>query len=330
MNASKEKFKLVIFRIMDILFAPLTWINAKFCRLLRRKRFIHFPISKRIFLNTGVYPILDHYYDPLFHTRRLKLPPNTDRYLPGIDFNIDEQIALLQKFNYNEELLKFPVYPNDKKREFEYCYTDQAFRSGDSEYLYNMIRLFKPARIIEIGSGSSTLMAINATLQNKKENPEYQCEQICIEPYENKWLESLGIKIHRKLVEDLELSYFAQLQSGDILFIDSSHMIRPQGDVLFEYLQILPTLKPGVIVHVHDIFTPRDYLLEWLDLPYFWNEQYLLEAFLSFNKDFRIIGALNFLMHNRYNAISAKCPVLKMETEKGIKREPGSFWMIRN
>jgi len=75
------------------------------------------------------------------------------------------------------------------------------------------------------------------------------------------------------------------------LFIDSSHIIRPQGDVLFEYLEILPILNAGVFVHIHDIFTPKDYLSEWiLDGKVFWNEQYLLEAFLSFNTCFKIMG----------------------------------------
>ncbi|MBN1183337.1 MAG: class I SAM-dependent methyltransferase [Bacteroidales bacterium] len=252
-----------------------------------------------------------------------------ERNLLGIDFNIEGQLALLEKFNYNNELLKFPRYTHEKKDVIEYCYNDEAFRSGDAEYLYSIIRLFKPLKIIEIGSGSSTLMAINATKQNTINDPEYICQHICIEPFENKWLESLGIQIHRKLVEEIDISYFTQLNAGDILFIDSSHMIRPQGDVLFEYLEILPTLKSGVIIHVHDIFSPRDYLKKWMELPYFWNEQYLLEAFLTNNKDFQIIGALNYLRHNYYDNFSKKCPILKAEVENGVLREPGSFWIVK-
>ena len=106
-------------------------------------------------------------------------------------------------------------------------------------------------------------------------------------------------------------------------------MIRPQGDVLFEYLELLPTLNSGVIIHIHDIFTPKDYLDEWLEASFFWNEQYLLEAFLTNNKNFRIIGATNYLMHKYYDYFSAKCPILKKQKKEGIKREPGSFWMIK-
>lgn len=131
----------------------------------------------------------------------------------------------------------------------------------------------------------------------------------------------------REKVEDLEISFFNQLEANDILFIDSSHIIRPQGDILFEYLEILPNLKPGVLIHIHDIFTPKDYLDDWIFKEHlFWNEQYLVEAFLSFNTNFKIIGALNFLYHNYNNLLSEKFPILAMQKN----REPGSLWLIRD
>jgi hypothetical protein len=101
----------------------------------------------------------------------------------------------------------------------------------------------------------------------------------------------------------------------------------PQGDVLFEYLEALPMLKPGVFVHIHDIFTPRDYLQEWIvNETKLWNEQYLLEAFLSFNREFRIIGAVNFLTHHHPAVLAERFPILEMEIGH---REPGSFWIVR-
>ncbi len=117
---------------------------------------------------------------------------------------------------------------------------------------------------------------------------------------------------------------FRSLAAGDILFIDSSHVIRPRGDVVFEYLEILPALDVGVIVHIHDIFLPRDYPAEWIvDEVRFWNEQYLLEAFLTLNSDWKVIGALNFLRHHHYQELKAKCPFLTDD------REPGSFYIER-
>jgi len=128
----------------------------------------------------------------------------------------------------------------------------------------------------------------------------------------------------KERVEDLDLALFDQLGDGDILFIDSSHVIRPHGDVTREVLQILPRLKSGVIVHVHDIFTPRDYPDFWTRQERrLWNEQYLLEAWLSGNRDVEIICALNWLKHNHWDALSQACPMLR----RNPAAEPGSFWM---
>jgi len=129
-----------------------------------------------------------------------------------------------------------------------------ALESGDAEFFYSMLRFLKPRRLIEIGSGNSTKIARNGLLQNALETRE-SCDHFCIEPYENPWLEQLGIKIIREPVEMVGLDVFQGLEAGDMLFIDSTHMVRPQGEVLFEYLQLLPSLASGVYVHVHDIFS---------------------------------------------------------------------------
>ena len=238
-------------------------------------------------------PITNHYYEPFFtpkdYTKR-------SRALPGIDLNIDEQLSLLGNFKYNDELIKIPL---EKSANLKFHYNNSGFEAGDAEFLYNMIRLKKPAKIIEIGSGNSTLMALNAILKNKKENPDYNCEQICIEPYEKDWLEKLPVNVLREKVESINKELFVSLNPNDILFIDSSHVIRPQGDVVFEFLEILPILNSGVIIHIHDIFTPNDYPESWLfDKIMLFNEQYLLEAFLTHNPNYKIIGSLNYLIHN--------------------------------
>ena len=275
-------------------------------------------------MQLGILPVLDHYYQPLINPKKhLRKSLRDDRELPGIDFNTEEQLNLLAEFNYNQELLKFSIR---KKKGIEFYYENDSYGSGDAEYLYNMIRHFKPRRIIEIGSGYSTLMARNAIAANKIDNPDYPCHHICIEPYEQPWLKEIEIELIREKVECIEKSFFQQLESGDILFIDSSHMIRPQGDVLFEYLELLPTLKPGVLIQVHDIFTPKDYLDNWVYNDHsLWNEQYLLEAFISFNTEFRIIGALNYLAHNYSKEFEEKCPVFASQPG----REPGAFWIIK-
>ncbi len=174
-------------------------------------------------------------------------------------------------------------------------------------------------------------MSENAIACNKMDNLNYVCRHVCIDPYKEPWQEGIGIEILREKIEDIPKTIFENLSFNDILFIDSSHIIRPQGDVLFECLEILPFLKSGVIVHRNDIFTPKDYPDEWIyDRHYLYNEQYLLEAFLSFNTDFRIISAFNYLAHKHRDELSKKCPFFaKQKVHDPIKSEPRAFWLLK-
>jgi Methyltransferase domain len=250
-------------------------------------------------------------------------PFSDERSLPGITCNIQEQLNTLKELVFSVELENIPAEKPDSD-EMHFHMNNGTFESGDAEYWYQLIRSKKPNKIFEIGSGNSTLMAINAIQKNKEDNPNYKCKHVCIEPYEMPWLEKTGVTVVRRKVEDMGVSFFSELEVGDILFIDSTHIIRPEGDVLFEDLQLLPSLKKGVIVHVHDIFSPGNYLDEWLrSNVWFWNEQYLLEAFLSHNSSWKIIGSLNYLHHNHYEALKKACPLLTPD------REPGSFYLQR-
>jgi hypothetical protein len=318
--------KAACFVVADALFAPLTMAAAYWFFHVRKYGIKKMTISHRIFDRIGVFPVRDHYYEPLFRTSELKKSLRNERVLPGIKLNVSGQLALLREFHYSDELGQFPLDgANAGARRF--YFHNGTFESGDAEYYYNIIRLLKPKKIVEVGCGNSTLMALEAVKKNQQEQKGYKCDYVCIEPYENAWLEDLGVRVVRKRVEDVEKELFTSLGHNSILFIDSSHIIRPQGDVLFEYLEILPILNSGVLVHIHDIFTPRDYLDEWvLREIRFWNEQYLLEAFLSFNDQYIIVGALNFLRHHHASELAEKCPVLGMELDS---REPGSFWLRR-
>jgi hypothetical protein len=312
-------------RSADVLLSPFTFLAALWYKYIRSGHGANMPISEKIFMKTGLLPVNDHYYQPLINPLKyLTQPLNQDRKLPGLNLNTDEQVELLNRLDYSDELNEIDF---DERGNFRFFYNNPSFRAGDAQYYYNLLRLYKPAKIIEIGCGYSTLLAMEAARMNKVENAPYSCRHICIEPYEMPWLEKLNVEVHRHKVEETDLSFFSQLKRNDILFIDSSHMIRPQGDVLYEYLQILPILNSGTLIHVHDIFTPKDYPKEWIiDQHCFWNEQYLLEAFLSLNKDFRIIGALNYLKHHHRAIFDKKFPAsAKMKDD-----EPGSFWMVKN
>jgi hypothetical protein len=306
---------------IDIIMLPFVWGSAVTLKFIRRVGIEKFPHSKKVLINVGVFPIRDHYYEPLFNPKHLYKPLSDERNLPSIDWNVSEQLAILNMFNFQHE---FDNIPENFISDTSFHFKNGGFMSGDAEYWYNIIRLKKPKRIIEIGSGNSTKIARLAIKKNQQLDDTYQCKHICIEPYEMPWLEKIGVDVIRKKCEDIDVGFFAQLEANDILFIDSSHILRPQGDVLFEYLELIPTLKSGVIVHIHDIFSPRDYLKEWIiDNMWFWNEQYLLEGFLSFNNQWKIIGALNFLSHNHFELMKEKCPKLTED------REPGSFYIVK-
>jgi hypothetical protein len=307
--------------LIDRVLTPAVWLAASFLKQIRRIGIRRLPACRATLMRAGIYPLRDHYYEPQFDHRHPRQPYSADRSLPGIDWNIKGQLRWLEQFTRADELADLAERPIGG---LEFYLDNDAFLSGDAEVWYQLIRAGKPRRIFEVGSGFSTRMAIRALHRNSIDDPAYRCRHVCIEPYEMPWLEQTGVEVVRERVEQLPIAFFSELAAGDILFIDSSHIIRPQGDVLFEYLELLPTLAPGVIVHVHDIFSPRNYLEHWLvnDVK-FWNEQYLLEAFLTHNPAWRIIGALNFLHHHHYDALKTVAPYLQPG------REPGSFYLLR-
>jgi len=314
-----KKIIIQLLPILDFLLVPFVYFAAWLMKSVRIAGVHRLPCCKNALMSVGVFPIRDHYYEPQFDNRTPSPAFFEDRNLAGIAWNVSGQLELLEKFSFSSELKDIPY---EKPNTLGFYLDNGAFKSGDAEYWYQIIRTIKPNRIFEIGSGNSTLMAIDAINKNREIDSLYQCEHVCIEPYEMPWLEKTGVSVVRKKVEDVELSFFSQLQENDILFIDSSHIIRPQGDVLFEYLEIFPSLNTGVIVHIHDIFSPKNYLTHWLqgDIK-FWNEQYLLEAFLTHNNSWEIIGALNYLHHNHYDKLKLVAPFLSPE------REPGSFYI---
>lgn len=320
MKVLLKKILPFVFIALDIFLMPFVFIAALPLKFVRRFGVARFPACRAALLKAGVMPVINHYYEPLFDGKNLRRPLSDERDLPGVDWNIEGQLSLLEKLNYGAELAGV----SDKKTadELSFYFDNPSFKAGDCEYWYNIIRHIKPARIVEIGCGNSTKMAVMAINKNMAEDPGYKCAHVCIEPYEMPWLEKTGVKVIRDKAETVDMSVFRELKENDILFIDSSHMIRPQGDVLFEYLELLPVLNKGVIVHIHDIFSPRDYPEQWLIASaLFWNEQYLLEAFLTSNNDYKIIGALNYLRHAHFDRLRQKCSRLTQS------HEPGSFYI---
>ena len=234
--------------VMDVILSPLTLVAVLWFRLARYWGVKNHPLMKAIFLKVGVFPIVDHYYDPLFNYRNIPKPTTVYSYL---DFRDQAQLKFLRELSFATELKQLP---RTGISNLKYYYQNGSFNSGDSELYYSIIRSLKPRTIVEVGSGFSTLMAIEALEQNRLDQSSYNGKLICIEPYEMPQLEKLNIELIRKPVENVSDEYFRTLGSGDILFVDSSHIIRPGGDVNHLILKILPALNQGVWIHFHDIF----------------------------------------------------------------------------
>jgi Methyltransferase domain len=216
-----------------------------------------------------------HYYEPIPDFRSITVEQITRRReFPAIDFRWDDQLQLLNELSaYRDELSTL-----------DFNFDNGYFSGFDAAIYYSLIRHLKPQRIIEIGGGYSTQLAARALTSNGNGN------LICIEPYPER-LNGIGphLDLIQKRVEEMDVAFFSRLEAGDILFIDSSHAVKFGSDVCYEFLELLPRLAPGVWIHVHDIFFPHDYPAEWLiERRMALNEQYLLEAFLSFNEKFQV------------------------------------------
>jgi hypothetical protein len=252
-----------------------------------------------------------------------------------------DQVDLARHFRsrYIPEL-KWNSHPTDS-----YHYNNGYFESCDAEVAYCMVREWKPRRIVEIGCGFST-RAMAEALRANQERDGIAGELITVDPNPERLPPKRlpnQITVVPEQVQRLDLRLFEALEADDILFIDSSHVVSIGSDVVREYLQILPRLKPGVLVHIHDVFLPSDYPRHAvLDNLWFWSEQYLLQAFLSFNHEFEILWSASAmqLSHARvleqcfpkWNNSYANIPPSQkrfIPSADGNRVWPSSFWMRR-
>jgi hypothetical protein len=262
-----------------------------------------------------------HFYQPIPDTQSL---PETlwerPSELVGIDMNDAMQLDLLRNHfpRFRDQYQHFPTKPTGEQNRF--YLGNHLFDGTDALVAYCMVRHFQPRLIIEVGSGFSSLVLGAAAAENDS------ASIISIEPFPREFLRKgfPGLRsLIEKKVQDIDLNFFSQLESGDILFIDSSHTVKIGGDVNYLFLEVVPRLKPGVIVHVHDVFLPFDYRRDWvLDEFRFWTEQYLLQAFMMFNSEFEVLMANSYLNHYHQEDLKAAFPNLP-------SWEGGSFWIRR-
>jgi predicted O-methyltransferase YrrM len=184
----------------------------------------------------------------------------------------------------------------NRGKQGSYLLNNDYYTTPDAEVLYAIVQLHRPSRIVEIGSGYSTQL-FRLAIQDA--GLATQLTSIDPDPRQN--VATYADTIVRARVETLEeLDVFAELGSNDIIFVDSSHEIRPGNDVLHIVFNILPVLAPGVLIHFHDIFLPYEYPKDWIITNgWTWTEQYLIQALLTANHSYEVIWPAHYLQRTR-------------------------------
>jgi len=280
-----------------------------------------------------------HFHSPLIDKRKVLAEESLfdlSESFPGIEMNVDGQLQLLDRLKRFYLELNFPETEADGNR---YHYQNPFFSYSDAIIYSCLIREYKPTRIIEIGSGFSTACALD-TFSDLTQN----CEILCVDPNPAR-LKSLltesdkeSVHIESKEVQKSSIkNALTKLVSGDILFVDSSHVSKTASDVNYIIHELLPLVGTGVLIHFHDVFHNFEYPETWIREGVELNEQYILRSFLQYNSDFDILLFSDYMeKHHKswYEANMPKCLQLHERIGGGgnkyVKNITGqSIWLIR-
>jgi predicted O-methyltransferase YrrM len=272
----------------------------------------------------GAYPA-GHYYSPIPSNEdvlayvKSRMPPDSE--LPGIELNKQGQHALLSEYvHYYNEI----PFSDEKTPEQRYYYDNIWFSYSDAIFLYCFLRKNMPKRIIEVGSGFSSAVILDTIDSCFSEQPEVTF----IDPHPERLISLLRngdreqVRLINKKIQEVPSDLLLALNSGDFLFIDSSHVVKCGSDLQFLMFEILPRLRSGVIVHFHDVFYPFDYPSEWPMEGRYWNENYFLRAFLSYNYSWSIRFFNSYVHFMFSDLIKEKMPLC-------VKNPGGSLYIQR-
>lgn len=264
-----------------------------------------------------------HFYSPIPHPALLRqrkdLFDRHARTIPGIAVNEAAQLALLADFAsvYGD----MPPFTPHQSAAYRYYFENAFFSYGDAIALYSMLRRFRPRRIIEVGSGFSS-----AAMLDIQDRYSMDLSLTCIEPDAARLRTLLwpgdAVDLIPSLVQDVPLTRFDALEANDVLFIDSSHVVKIGSDVGHLLTHVLPRLRPGVLVHIHDVFWPFEYPEHWLRDGRAWNEAYAVKAFLQFNAGFEIVFFNSYLATHHWRALETHVPL-------ALRNPGGSLWIRR-
>lgn len=230
-----------------------------------------------------------HYYSPIPDLDEVRRRAETifanREDMPGIDLGLTRQDALLPVLAREAAAAPFAAGPSDQWR---YQYDNLYFGPGDALVWFGLLRLWRPNRVVEVGSGWSSAVLLDAV----EMTPDWEPRLAFVEPYPERLQELLrpedSVDLHQEFAQDVPWEVFTDLAKGDVLFIDSTHVSRVGSDVNFLLLEVLPSLKKGVRIHIHDILYPFEYPAEWVYEGRAWNEAYMLRALLTGSSMFQI------------------------------------------
>jgi hypothetical protein len=264
-----------------------------------------------------------HFYSPLPGPGEIDAHQAFDwdrASVPGIALREAAQMELLRALSAHYDAVPFAAQPSQKAR---YGYDNGFFGEADAVILFAMIRHLSPKRIIEVGSGHSSCVILDTV-----DRLGHDVSVTFIEPYPAILKSRLrpGDLDRNRLVEQglqkVPLSVFAELEAGDILFVDSSHVSKLASDLNYLMFEILPVLRPGVFVHIHDVIYPFEYPMLWYQQGRAWNEAYLLRAFLQFNESWRIELFSSFIIRRHMRWFEQHMPVT-------LRNTGGHVWISR-
>ncbi len=265
-----------------------------------------------------------HYYSPLPSAAEIADAFARGGFGPpfaGVDLNEDEQSAVLEEIAAEYDGLPFPEQPAPGHR---YHLDNPSYGHFDGIMLAGMILRLRPRRIIEVGSGFSSALMLDLN----ERRFDGRIDLTFIDPDARRLRALLRpedhgrVRILERRVQEVDTEAFAALESGDVLFIDSSHVSKVGSDVNHLFFNILPLLRPGVHVHIHDIAGNLEYPRDWLEEGRAWNEQYLLRAFLMFNPAFRIVLFTSWIAN-------ARRPFLLERMPRCARGGGGQIWLRR-
>ena len=254
-------------------------------------------------LSTVQFVAPGHFYSP-FPSKRdieehLARPHSPLRAIPSILMNDAAQLEILERLRTYYPLVPFKGRPIDA---LLYPADNPQYSFSDGAILFCMLSYLRPQRVVEVGSGFSTC----AILDTNRLSLGAQTKIVSIDPDAEVLRSLIGkandpLTIIESKLQDVDLAVIDQLDAGDVLFIDSTHVSKLDSDVNYIFFEVLPRLKPGVVIHLHDIYTAFEYPDDWLIEGRAWNEAYLLHAFLEYNEHFHILLFFDY-MRNTHQA----------------------------